>query len=278
MAKPLLTPGLTSTVYAPIILRIFRNNYKPGVQHIDFSLKDVRDAARAIGVLDDMRNAADVIYRMRARTFLPKEIRDAGFNILRSTGRGLYRLQLGNNVIVDLEDSPTIIDAIDTTPLPVRRLLPENLGEIDEQGLLAVVGYCQLLNHFTGLTVYRLRNHVRKSVDGVGQAEVDAVDVGVALSDEEIPIIFPIEAKASADAINLVQISTHVQYARQYFNGYVVRPLAIKVDGNGLIHFVEFADQISADLLSIVKRSTYRLNLSDRQLSFIRQTPTKVTP
>jgi len=84
---------------------------------------------------------------------------------------------------------------LDLTPLPVRRLLPKVVSEIDEQGLLTMVSYCQLLDQFTGLRVYRLRSHVRKSVADIGQAELDEIDVGVALRDDEKPVIFPIEAK-----------------------------------------------------------------------------------
>jgi hypothetical protein len=54
------------------------------------------------------------------------------------------------------------------------------MAEFDEQGLLTMVSYCKLLDHFTGLKVYRLRSHVRKSVPNVGQAELDEIDVGVA--------------------------------------------------------------------------------------------------
>ena len=213
---------------------------------------------------------------MRARTKLPPEITKAGFNVLRQIGRGKYRLEFGENVIVELEDTPSIVDAIDITPLPVRRLLPENLAVIDEQGLLTIVSYCKMLDHFTALTVYRLRNHVRKSVEGIGQAEVDAVDVGVAISDEEDPIVFPIEAKAREDAINKVQIAAQVQFAKQYFPTYSIRPLAIKVDEVGLIHFVEFSDDTEPNRMRIVKRLTYRLGLSDRQIQFIRASRPKV--
>ena len=140
---------------------------------------------------------------------------------------------------------------------------------IDEQGLLTLVSYSKLLDHFTGLTVYRLRSHVRKSVAGVGQAEVDEVDVGVALSDDEVPIVFPVEAKALEDSINRVQIATQVQFARQYFSGHVIRPIAIKVDDLGLIHFLEFSDEISPAKLAVLRRATYRLMLSDRQKEII---------
>jgi hypothetical protein len=62
---------------------------------------------------------------------------------------------------------------------------------MDEQAVLTVASYCKLFDHFTGLQVYRLRSHVRKSVPGVGQAELDAIDVGVALRDDEMPILGP---------------------------------------------------------------------------------------
>jgi hypothetical protein len=269
LAKDLLSHGNKSTVYVPIILKIFRELYTQDAVSIDFSLDDIRRAADELNVRERTRNAGDVVYRMRARTKLPSEIVEAGFNILRQVGRGKYRLEKGANIIVNVEDEPEVNETIDITPLPVRRLLPEDISEIDEQGLLTIVSYCKLLDHFTGLTVYRLRNHVRKSVKGVGQAEVDAVDVGVALSEEEDPIVFPIEAKAREDAVNKVQIAAQVQFARQYFPAYEIRPLAIKIDDRGLVHFIEFTNEIEPNDLGIVRRSTYKINLSRKQREFI---------
>lgn len=269
LAKDLLSHGNKSTVYVPIILKIFRELYTQDAVSIDFSLDDIRRAADELNVRERTRNAGDVVYRMRARTKLPSEIVEAGFNILRQVGRGKYRLEKGANIIVNVEDEPEVNETIDITPLPVRRLLPEDISEIDEQGLLTIVSYCKLLDHFTGLTVYRLRNHVRKSVKGVGQAEVDAVDVGVALSEEEDPLVFPIEAKAREDAVNKVQIAAQVQFARQYFPAYEIRPLAIKIDDRGLVHFIEFTNEIEPNDLGIVRRSTYKINLSRKQREFI---------
>jgi hypothetical protein len=108
--------------------------------------------------------------------------------------------------------------------MPVRRLLPISLAEMDEQAILTVASFCRVLDHFTGMTIYRLRSHVRKSVPGVGQAELDAIDVGIARSDDDIPVVFPIEAKALADALNRVQIFNMVQYAEYYYPELTVRP------------------------------------------------------
>ena len=269
MERRTQTHGLNSIVYVPIIKQIFKERYVVGAAYIDFTLDDVRLAADQLGV--QTRNPGDVVYRMRARTELPEEIRAAGFYIIRQVGRGIYRMEKATGIIIDIDNDPVAIDALDLTPLPVRRLLAERLNEVDEQGLLTIVNYSKIIDHFTGLTVYRLRNHVRKSVIGVGQAEVDEVDVGVALSDEEVPIVFPIEAKAVADAINRVQIATQVQFARQYFPGHTIRPLAVKVDDKGLVHCLEFNDESSPAALQVLRRSVYRLQLSERQVIHIRK-------
>src|SRR5260221_140335 len=171
--------GQSSRVYVPILREIVRRNYAPGTQRIEFSKQDVEAVSSDLGL--KLGNAADVVYRMRSRTRLPDDILDLGFTILRGIGRGKYALEVGGEALVHLPEHE-IFDHNDQTPLPVRRLLPENLAELDEQGLLTLVGYCKLLDHFTGLTVYRLRSHVRKSLpfdlgeesasaDGEGDAE-----------------------------------------------------------------------------------------------------------
>ncbi len=208
---------------------------------------------------------------MRSRTRLPDDILDLGFTILRGIGRGKYALEVGGEALVHLPEHE-IFDHNDQTPLPVRRLLPENLAELDEQGLLTLVGYCKLLDHFTGLTVYRLRSHVRKSVPGVGQAELDEIDVGIALRDDDVPVVFPIEAKAADEVINKVQIATAVAYCETYFAGHEIRPIVVKLTYDGVLHFLEFRATTSLPGLRIVSSHGYRLNLSPRQRELIRET------
>lgn len=260
--RSLQSHGLTSQVYVPILRAIFQEKYKSGDEFVDFTLDDVRGAANELGIT--VRNPADVIYRMRSRTILPAEILELGFYVLRQVGRGRYRLEQAESTIIDLPDNPPI-EALDLTPLPVRRLLPESLRDVDEQALLSVMGYSKLLDHFTGLTVYRLRSHVRKSVIGVGQAELDELDVGVALTDEEVPIVLPIEAKTVADPVNRVQISVMAQFAAAYFPDHEVRPLAMKVDERGLMHFLEFNVTETPSELVVLRSACYRLKLSDAQ-------------
>ena len=276
-ARSLQSHGRNSKVYVPVILKLFQDRWRPGAATVVFSLDDVRTAVEAVRAVSDTpdaissRNPADVIYRMRSRTKLPDEILAKGFHVLRAVGRGRYQFEKASSGIMEVPVS-ALTPAIDQTPMPVRRLLPETMAEMDEQALLSVVGYCQLLDHFTGMKIYRLRSHVRKSVPGIGQAELDAIDVGIASGDDDVPVVFPIEAKAVADELNRVQIYNMIQYAAHYFPGLKVRPLALKVDYQSAVHLMEFNIAARPGELRIVRSASYAINTSEAQLAMIRAT------
>ena len=276
-AKSLQSHGRNSKVYVPVILKLFQDRWRPGASTIVFSLDDVRTAVEAVRAISDTpdsissRNPADVIYRMRSRTKLPDEILGKGFHVLRAVGRGRYQFEKASSGIMEVPVGDLTL-AIDQTPMPVRRLLPETMAEMDEQALLSVVGYCQLLDHFTGMKIYRLRSHVRKSVPGIGQAELDAIDVGIASGDDDVPVVFPIEAKAVSDELNRVQIFNMIQYAAHYFPGLKVRPLALKVDYQSAVHLMEFNVVGRPGELRIIRTSSYAINTSEAQIAMIRAT------
>jgi hypothetical protein len=263
--------GRSSRIYVPILREIVSRKYTKGAQRIEFSKQDIEAVADELGL--KVGNAADLVYRMRARTRLPDDILDLGFTVLRGVGRGRYVLEVGGEAVVRVPEHD-VLDHNDQTPLPVRRLLPENLVELDEQGLLTIVGYCKLLDHFTGMTVYRLRSHVRRSVPNVGQAELDEIDVGVALRDDDVPVVFPLEAKAADEVINRVQVSTAVAYCETYFPGHEIRPIVVKLTYDGIVHFLEFRPTTVLAGLRVVHSMGYRLNLSARQRELIRATRT----
>lgn len=261
--------GLSSRVYVPILREIVRRLYTEGSQRIEFTKQDIEQVAGELGI--KVGNAADLVYRMRARTRLPDDILDLGFTVLRGVGRGRYALEVGGEAVVRVPEHE-VLDHNDQTPLPVRRLLPEDLTELDEQALLTMISYCKLLDHFTGLTVYRLRSHVRKSVPNVGQAELDEIDVGVALKDDDTPVVFPVEAKAADEVINRVQVATAVAYCLTYFPGHEIRPIVAKLTYDGVIHFLEFRPTTTLAGLRVIHSCGYRLRLSDKQRQLIRAT------
>ena len=276
-ARNLQSPGTSSVVYVPVILKLFRDRWRPGASTVVFSLDDVRTAVEAVRAESDnpdrisSRNPADVVYRMRSRTKLPDEILEKGFHVLRAVGRGRYQFEKATSGIIEVPVKE-LIPTIDQTPMPVRRLLPETIAEMDEQAMLSVVSYCCLLDHFTGMKIYRLRSHVRKSVPNVGQAELDAIDVGIASGEDDVPVIFPIEAKAVSDELNRVQIYNMIQYAAHYYPGLTVRPLALKVDYQSAVHFMEFNLAARPGDLRIIRSASYAINTSEAQLAMIRAT------
>jgi hypothetical protein len=256
MARSLQSHGKRSRVYVPVLLYIFKQKYTPDVEFIEFTLADVVEACNQLGVI--AANHPDLIYRMKSRTIIPEEIQSLGFRVIRPIGRGKYVLEKAESTLIEFPES-VFETLIDQTPPVVRRLLGTNLGSIDEQGLLAIVRYNNLIAHFLKARVYHLKGHVRKSVAGVGQAEVDDVHIALPLDADEPITIVSVEAKAKDEPVNRAQIAMQIMYAREAFPGYAIRPLTIKLFPDGEILFMEFADEIRTAALIPIAFARYRL-------------------
>ena len=254
MSKPHQAHGRGSKVYTPVLLAIFKRKYVEGAERIAFTLDDVRAELAAQGV--EARNAPDLIYRMKSRTRLPDEIQSAGYKILEITSRGQYALVRGVSTLIDYPDESDVVELEDRTPPVVRKLLYENLGDVDEQGLLSVLRYNDLFSSFLGVPSYHLKSHVRRSVPGVGQAEVD--DVYIATGQGDTTIV-PVEAKAKDDPVNRTQITMQIRYAHHAFPGHPVRPLTVKLFETGVVLFMEFNPTTLPNELRIVRHRFLKL-------------------
>jgi hypothetical protein len=227
---------------------------------IEFTMKDIRDACAALNLT--AANPADLVYRMKSRTEIPQEIQQLGFRIIRPVGRGRYVIERGESTLIEFPECP-VEEIADATPAVVRRMLGEELGDIDEQGLLAIVRYNDLLSRFLGGRGYHLKGHVRKSVEGVGQAEIDDVHVCTPTETDEPVTVVPVEAKAKDEPINRAQIAMQIMYAREAFPGHQIRPLTIKLFPSGEILFIEFEDVTDPAALRPVRYARYRLTDQD---------------
>jgi hypothetical protein len=257
MTRLLQSHGNRSKIYVPVLLHIFRKYYTPGMTRIEFTINDISEACKALNV--DAANPADLIYRMKSRTIIPAEIQDLGFRVLRPISRGRYLLEQAESTLIAFPECETEL-LTDVTPSVVRKMLGANFGSIDEQGLLAVVRYNDLVSKFLNARAFHLKGHVRKSVKGVGQAEVDDVYVAIPL-DSDLPVtIVPIEAKAKDEPINRAQIIMQILYARSTFPGSPVRPLTIKLFPDGEVLFIEFANEIEPAALKPIRSIRYRFN------------------
>ena len=90
------------------------------------------------------------------------------------------------------------------------------------------------------------------------------------MRDDEQPVILPIEAKAAPDAINRVQISAMAVFAAYYFPGHEIRPIALKVDDDSLVHLIEFNLTSEPAELRILRSASYRIVVSPQQLELLR--------
>lgn len=261
VVRPIQAHGLRSKVYGPVLLSIFRRKFKRGMTKIVFTLEEVREELVRLGL--QARNAADVIYRMKSRTVLPAQIQKHGFRILEVTSRGVYALTVGESTLIDYVApvEGAIVQVMDRTPPAVQRLFGEDFGSMDEQGFLSVLRYNDLISHFLGAPSYHVKSHVRRSVPGVGQAEVD--DVHVALispgADTGPLTIVPIEAKAKDDPVNRAQIAMQVRYALHAFPGLAIRPLTVKLFEDGTVLFMEFNASSDANALKVLRHAHYKI-------------------
>jgi hypothetical protein len=94
----------------------------------------------------------------------------------------------------------------------------------DEQALLAKLRYNRLIDIFTGVTCYSLQNHLRTSVEGMGQIETDEIYVGI--NKQGVHYVFPVQAKGAKERISVVQIEQDIAMCAAKFPNLICRPVA----------------------------------------------------
>ena len=163
--------------YSALVEKVFQDRYSDGAREVEFAREDIEDAAKELDVRLP-KNLGDVLYSFRFRVELPESIQKTqpeGMEwVIELAGRALYRFRLVKvNRIVPRQDLARI-DIPDATPELIRAYALD-----DEQALLAIVRYNRLIDTFLGLTAYSLQNHLRTTVKGVGQIEIDELYIGL---------------------------------------------------------------------------------------------------
>jgi len=125
----------------------------------------------------------------------------------------------------------------------------------DEQAILAKLRYNRLVDIFTGVTCYSLQSHLRTTATALGQVETDEVYIGV--DKRGAHYVFPVQAKAGRDKINIVQIMQDHAMSREKFRDLICRPLAAQFMPGDVIAMFEF-ERAKTDF-AIVSEKHYRL-------------------
>lgn len=253
MAKKAAGARRESNRYKAIVEEIFFDHWKSGMLEFEFARKEIKDIADRLQIaLPD--NIGDVPYSFRYRSPLPRNIvetQPAGREwIIEGAGRARYRFKLVPATRIKPNPALTAIAIPDATPELIRAYALD-----DEQSLLAIVRYNRLVDTFLGLTTYSLQNHLRTTVKGVGQIEIDELYIG--LDKHGCHYVIPVQAKVGKDQIGVVQTNQDVRYASQKFPGLRCRPIAAQSMGDGIVAMFELATQ--GDEVRVAEEKHYRL-------------------
>lgn len=234
--------------YQALIADIFLHHHRKGLTAIPFTRVELIANADKLGIILP-KNPGDILYSFRYRNPLPDVIlktQPEGMEwVIEGAGRAKYEFRL------------VPINRVAPNPNLITIKIPDATPEIiaanslsDEQALLARVRYNRLIDIFLGLTTYSLQNHLRTTVKGLGQIEIDEVYVGV--DRFGCQYIIPVQAKGGSDQLSTVQAKQDIACCAEKFPDLVCRAISAQfmddsriaifelcLDESGLVKTVE---------------------------------------
>ena len=127
----------------------------------------------------------------------------------------------------------------------------------DEQALLAIIRYNRLIDIFTRLSCFSVQSHLRTSIRGIGQIEIDELYVGI--DRRGAHYILPIEVKAASDKLAIPQIQNMLALAADRFPSLIARPVGAQFVDEDVIALFEFEAGAPGDGPVVVSERQYRL-------------------
>jgi hypothetical protein len=220
---------------------------------IPFEREDLERAASELGIKLP-KNLGDVIYSIRYRVAMPAAILatqpEAKEWIIAGAGRARYEFRLVPLNRIAPNASLAAIKIPDATPEII-----STYALSDEQALLAKVRYNRLIDVFMGVVAYSLQNHLRTSVAGVGQIEID--EIYVALDRRGQQFVVPVQAKGGNDKLSVVQTKQDLACCEEKFPGLTCRPISAQFIGNDLIAMFELT--LDDGMVKVAEERHYRL-------------------
>ena len=260
----------SADAYSRIIEAVFHAHFEDGLTEFEFERDEIISAADQL-LLDRPANVGDVIYAFRHRRLLPTSIRQTASDdrewVIEGRGRARYVFRLTTISRIAPRDDLVTVKVPDATPEIISRYA---LG--DEQALLAKVRYNRLVDTFLGITTYSLQNHLRTTVAGIGQIEIDELYVG--LNRDGVHFVVPVQAKGGSDQLGIVQTTQDLACCREKFPTLVCRPVSAQFMSDNVIAMFELT--VQDDAVRVVNERHYKLvasrDLSDGEVSAYRGT------
>jgi hypothetical protein len=251
-------PDPASNRYKVIIERIFLGHWSEGMTEFEFARDEMESVAGELEVILP-KNVGDLIYSFRFRNALPEKIvssQPEGLEwIIEGAGRARYRFKLVKAQRILPRADLVRTDIPDATPELIRLYALD-----DEQALLAIVRYNRLIDTFLGLTTYSLQNHLRTTVKGIGQIEIDELYIG--LDKRGCHYVIPVQAKGGNDQIGVVQTTQDIRFVEQKFPGVRCRAISAQFMEGGVVALFELT--LQEDEIRVVDERHYRLVPADQ--------------
>ena len=250
--------------YSALLEKIFFDGYRKGATEVRFERDQLQSAAKALKIVLP-KNLGDVVYSFRYRVALPTRILSTQSEgrewIVEGLGRSLYAFRLVRvNRIVPNPDLITI-KIPDATPEIIAKYALS-----DEQALLAKIRYNRLVDVFLSITSYSMQNHLRTTVEGIGQIEIDEIYVGIDRHGRQF--VMPVQAKGGNDKLSVVQMKQDIACCQEKFPTLICRAISTQFMGDELIAMFELT--LENGETKVVDEKHYRLvpadNISDQEL------------
>jgi len=222
--------------YELIIQAIFDRHFEERAQSFTFTRDEIREVAREIGI-PEPSNVGDVIYTYRSRRQLPISTRDRAPQgrewVISNEGRGRYRFELATASVFAPSGQLARTLIPDSTPALINLY-----RQSDEQALLAIIRYNRLVDVFTRLSCFSVQSHLRTSLQGTGQVEIDELYVGI--DRRGAHYVLPIEVKSAFDRLGVPQVENMFALAAERFPHLIARPLGAQFVEGDVIAMFEF--------------------------------------
>jgi len=240
--------------YQALVATIFIDGYKKGRKAVPFDRDQLVSTAEKLGIKLP-KNLGDILYSFRYRNPLPDAVlatQPKGSEwIIEGVGRALYEFRLVPISRIEPNPSLVTIKIPDATP----EIVTSNALS-DEQALLAKVRYNRLIDIFLGIASCSLQNHLRTTVKGMGQIEIDEVYIGV--DRFGCQYIVPVQAKGGADQLSTVQTKQDLACCAEKFPGLVCRSVSVQfMDDSRIAMFELQLDEHG--LVKLAEERHYRL-------------------
>lgn len=221
--------AIISEVFSDLIENQGSHDFLADGFDLRFTRNTLVEAAAKRGV-EIPKNIGDVVYTFRYRRPLPEAIRalepEGREWVIDGDGIGRYKARLLKCVHLTPDQTLKPINIPDdTSPINRRR------AGTDEQFLLTRLRDSRVIAIFLGLTTWTRQNHLRTTVDGIGQIEIDEIYTAIDKHGNEY--VVPVQAKGHADRHSTVQTRQDIAYCRQVYPNHRCVPVSAQFMPDG---------------------------------------------